>query len=295
MNADSNKNYFVPLAILSGALVLALAANVGLWVRTNDLKAEIAKAHNGTAVEIAKLGAATESERAETRQQLESLAATVTNVNKTASTAVNRARVEAQKQDEQLHLRIDQQRQQLAGELTQMKDATSNVATRIVEVSTGVDSVRTDVVGVKTDVDGVKTQVATAQSALEQQASELKRMTGDMGVMSGLIATNAKDLDTLRALGERNYFEFTLAKAQKSRKIGEVTLTLKKADPKRNRYTVEVLADDKRVEKKDKTTNEPVQVYLAGNRQPHEIVINQVKKDEITGYLAAPKVTVSRR
>ena len=65
-------------------------------------------------------------------------------------------------------------------------------------------------------------------------------------------------------------------------------------DAKRSRYTLEVLADDKRVEKKDKTINEPVQVYVAGNRQPYEIVINQVKKDQIVGYLATPKETVSR-
>jgi len=74
-----------------------------------------------------------------------------------------------------------------------------------------------------------------------------------------------------------------------------VTVALKKSDPKHNRYTVDVLADDKRVEKKDKTINEPVQLYLAGNRQPYEIVVNQIKKDEIVGYVSTPKVTVARQ
>jgi hypothetical protein len=116
-----------------------------------------------------------------------------------------------------------------------------------------------------------------------------------MGVMSGLIATNSKDLDALRALGERNYFEFDLTKGQGMKKIGDVMLTLKKSDAKRNRYTVDVMADDKRVEKKDKTMNEPVQLYVSGNAQPYEIVVNQVKKDEVVGYLATPKVKVARR
>jgi hypothetical protein len=49
------------------------------------------------------------------------------------------------------------------------------------------------------------------------------------------------------------------------------------------------------VEKKDRTVNEPVQLYVAGNRQPFEIVVNNVKKDEVTGYLAVPKVTMARR
>src|SRR5579863_2060338 len=118
---------------------------------------------------------------------------------------------------------------------------------------------------------------------------------GDMGVMSGLIATNSKDLAALRELGERNYTEFTLSKKDPQKRMGDVTLTWKSADPKRNRYTVEVLANDQRVQKKDKTANEPVQLYVNGNRQPYEIVVNQIKKDEIVGYLSTPKVTLARQ
>ena len=91
-------------------------------------------------------------------------------------------------------------------------------------------------------------------------------MNGDMGVMSGLIATNGKDLSALRELGERNYFEFDLTKKQADKRIGNVTLKLKNADPSGIATPCEVLADDKRVEKKDKTINEPVQVYVG--RQP---------------------------
>ncbi len=144
-------------------------------------------------------------------------------------------------------------------------------------------------------MDTVKQNVASTRSDLDKTGADLKRVMGDMGVMSGLIATNSKDLDALRALGERNYFEFDLTKAQGMKKIGDVVLTLKKSDPKRNRFTVDVLADDKHVEKKDKTMNEPVQLYLSGNMQPYEIVVNQVKKDEVVGYLATPKVKVARR
>jgi hypothetical protein len=79
------------------------------------------------------------------------------------------------------------------------------------------------------------------------------------------------------------------------KKVGDIMLTLKKSDTKRNRFTMDVMADDKHVEKKDKTMNEPVQLYVSGNLQPYEIVINQVKKDEVVGYLATPKVKVARR
>jgi hypothetical protein len=158
-----------------------------------------------------------------------------------------------------------------------------------------VSEVATDVTGVKTDVNGVKADVTTTQQNLEKTAADLKRATGDMGVMSGLIATNGKELEALRALGERNYLEFDLRKGQTEKKLGNVTVVMKKSDPKHNRYTVELVADDKRVEKRDKTTNEPVQFYVSNSRQPYEIVVNQVKKDEITGYLSTPKVTLARQ
>ena len=61
-----------------------------------------------------------------------------------------------------------------------------------------------------------------------------------------------------------------------------------------HRFTIELLADDKRVEKKDKNLNEPVQFYVSKARQPYEIVVNEVKKDQIVGYLATPKVQTSR-
>jgi hypothetical protein len=144
-------------------------------------------------------------------------------------------------------------------------------------------------------VSGVKADVASTQEELRKTGSDLKTAMGDMGVMSGLIATNSKELGELRALGERNYFEFDIKKDSGPKKVGDVSLALRKADPKRNRFTVNLVADDKTVEKRDRTINEPVQFYKSGSRQPYEIVINQVKKDEVIGYLATPKVNLARR
>jgi len=132
--------------------------------------------------------------------------------------------------------------------------------------------------------------VASAKTELEKTISELKSVRGDLGVQSGLIATNAKELAALRALGDRNYHEFRIRKANQFQKVGNVQLQLKKTDPKRNKYTLELIADDKKVEKKDKNINEPVQFYVAGARQPLELVVNEVVKDQITGYISAPKV-----
>lgn len=139
------------------------------------------------------------------------------------------------------------------------------------------------------DVSGVKTDLSATKDELKRTIADLKSARGDLGVQSGLIATNASELSALKRLGERNYFEFNLTKTKEPQRVGTVSMKLKNTDLKRNRYTVEVIADDKLTEKKDRSINEPVQFYVAKVRIPYEIVVNQVQKDRIVGYMATPK------
>ena len=146
---------------------------------------------------------------------------------------------------------------------------------------------------VATDVTGAKKDIADTRSDLEATKTKLERAAGDMGVMSGLIARNHDDLEELRRRGDRNYYEFTIQKSKKPERVGPVQIALNKADQKKSRYTITVLADDKAIEKKDKTSGEPVQFYMKGSPRltPYEIVVFDVSKDKITGYLSAPKDT----
>jgi chromosome segregation ATPase len=285
VDTRTSKGHSILIGTLGAGLVLALAGDGYLISRSNDLRDELAQTKDATQTQISKLGEAT---NALLEQRMQTINEELKNAQGSADTAFKKARMEALKQAKDLSARLEEQQKAVSGELTELKDATTTASTKI-------DAVSNDVTGVKTDVTGVKTDVADTRTELDKTTNELKRAVGDMGVMSGLIATNSKDLAALRELGERNYFEFDLKKPEMTKKMGDVTVVLKKADPKRNRYTVEVLADDKRVEKKDKSVNEPVQLYVSDNRQPYEIVVNQIKKDEVVGYLATPKVKMARR
>ena len=218
---------------------------------------------------------------AERRAQLEALLQRLEEQRRLASQAAGQARQDALKS-------IDDTRQKL--EAAQAKQQ-ALVNTQISEVKQSTDSKLT---AVNTDITGVKTDVASTKSELEKTIADLKATTGDLNVQSGLIATNGKELAALKALGERNYFEFKIGKSKEPQKVGDVLVQLKKTDPKRNKFTIELTADDKRVEKKDRTINEPLQFYVSKARQPYEIVVNQVNKNEIAGYLATPKVQQSR-
>jgi hypothetical protein len=156
-----------------------------------------------------------------------------------------------------------------------LSDVNSQLATKA--STEDVNKLNTDVGGVKTD--------------LEDTKSKLERATGDMGVMSGLIARNHDDLEELRRKGDRNYFEFTIQKAKTPQRVGPVQIALGKTDPKRSKYTMTVLADDKSIEKKDKTAGEPVQFYVKGTARyaPYEVVVFDVGKNQISGYLSTPK------
>ena len=141
------------------------------------------------------------------------------------------------------------------------------------------------------DVNKLGTDVSGVKNDLDETKSKLERATGDMGVMSGLIARNHEDLEELKRKGDRNYFEFTVQKSKTAQHVGPVAVSLGKTDPKRSKYTITVLADDKSIEKKDKTAGEPVQFYVKGTARysPYELVVFDVAKNQITGYLSTPK------
>jgi hypothetical protein len=152
-----------------------------------------------------------------------------------------------------------------------------------------VGQVQSDVSSVKTDVGGVKTDVASTQADLAATKTQLTSVMGDAGVMSGLIATNHSELEELRHRGDRSYYEFTLHKGAPAQNVGTIKLQLKKVDTKRSRFTLEVSSDDKNIEKKDKTLDEPVQFYSGKNPALFEVVVNTIAKNQVSGYLSAPK------
>ena len=153
-----------------------------------------------------------------------------------------------------------------------------------------VTAVSSAVTDVKTDVGGVKTDVAKTQSDLAAAVSQLTSMKGDLSSHASLIARNHDELDILRHKGDRNYFEFTLVKGEK-KPVGTVSLELKKADSKRNKFTLVVYSDDKQYEKKDRNVNEPLQFYSGKDPLLFEIVVNSIgaKNSTVAGYLSAPK------
>src|SRR6266446_5720814 len=164
----------------------------------------------------------------------------------------------------------------------QDKTATKAVDKKVTNLETSVKAelaTKADVNKLNGDVTGVKTDLDATKNSIQMARSE----------MGTLIARNHDEIDQLRHMGQRDYFEFTVQRKGGATKVGAIQIELKDTNTKKNRYTINVLADDNSFEKKDRSVNEPIFFYTGGTRSALELVVNKVTKTTATGYLSIPK------
>jgi hypothetical protein len=154
-----------------------------------------------------------------------------------------------------------------------------------------IGQVTSQVAEVRGELSGAKKEIAATRSDLESTKVKLDRAIGDLTGQSSLIAHTREDLEELKHRGDRNYYEFTLHKGEQPTRLSTVGLQLKKADAKKTKFTLNVIADDRVIEKKDRGAAEPLQFYTGRHRQLYEVVIFTVEKNKVTGYLSTPKTT----
>ncbi len=277
------------MAAVWGVMLALLAGNVFAVWKTVQIQGSMEQMESAYQQQVTGLEerARDLTVRADTHEVM--LRSELKKTQEAARTAAGKASQQAGRQTElalsKLATEYRQKQALTIDELQQLKGAAQQNGEAVFKVQTDVENVRGDVASAKAEL----------ASGLDAARTELTSVKGDLGVQSGLIATNAQELATLRKLGEREYHEFTIPKNKRTYKIGNVAMELKKTKPKQGRFTIDVIADDLRVEKKNRTVNEPVQFYLSGSRSPYEIVVNEVKKDRIVGYLAVPKMLRAAR
>ena len=201
----------------------------------------------------------------------------------------------ARKFAEKVRLDAEQAKEQLANELAtkaSTTDVAANVAAAREEAALKAAEVQKSA---DTKISGVSGEVKTVASNLEatnRNLEESKRALVDVkNTLSDQIARNASELASLRLKGERNFTEFELKKAKKNemQRVGDIRLELRDTDAKKQKYALIIQVDDSKLEKKDKLANEPIQFLVGRDKLRYEIVVNNVGKDTISGYLSTPK------
>jgi hypothetical protein len=115
------------------------------------------------------------------------------------------------------------------------------------------------------------------------------------------IARTHDELVVLEKKGERSYFEFDLQKAKSGlfsfssgcasqlKREGPISLCLRKADTKHGYADLQLMVDDRNLTQKHVNLYQPAMYYQPDTQQPVEIVINNISKDHIHGYVSSPK------
>jgi len=195
-----------------------------------------------------------------------------------------------EQQSQQLQSRIGETQKEVAARAAQLAASQKASEQKLRQESTQqINAVATEVGGVKTDVAGAKTQIAATQTDLNATKMKLDKTIGDLGVQSGLVAKNRDELEYLKHKGDRNYYEFTLQKGAKPQPVSTVSLQLKKVDQKKGKFTMNVVADDRTIEKKDRNMLEPIQFYTGRDRNLYELVVFSETKNSVSGYVSTPK------
>ena len=183
----------------------------------------------------------------------------------------------------------------MASELA-TKASTSDVAAVRQETTTKVAEVQqvaeTKIGNVSGEVKTVAANLDATSTSLRKDLADSRRDITDVRTtLSAQIAKNGSELADLRKKGEREYFEFDIAKPKKDEmtRVADIQLQLRRTDPKKAKYDLLIQVDDSKLEKKDRTANEPVQFLVGRDKLRYEVVVNFVDKDRVKGYVSAPK------
>ncbi len=260
-------------AVIPIAVAVALLAALGALVWAFTLQQRL------TATD-AKLAAALQDRTVLGRQLKETDAKIRAN-----SANVDEQLTRAQQQQAVLAARA----QAIAADTNRLQKTQAVTDEKLGAVATDVNGVKTDVGNVRSDVTTAKTDLAATKTDVADTKTLLQRTIGDAGVMSGLIARNHDELEVLKHKGDRTYYEFTLHKNAPGTLLATVKLQLKKVNDKKSRFNLLVSSDDRNIEKKDKTLDEPIQFYTGKSPVLYELVVNQVGHDTVSGYLSVPK------
>jgi len=275
----------IPESLKLVLIIILLLAVVYLFYDNSQFK-------KATRTEMAKLTEQVQTLESNNKQQQDTLLSQISGLKGEvagAQEAVGTTKSELKKTAAQIKAEGQRTKQELSQALANKAD-TTQVAAQVQEAKADAEN---KIGQVSTEVGGVKTQVVAVRSDLENTRRDLegtqRQLVDVRETLGAAVAKNASELAQLRVRGERDYFEFTIPKKKEMTKVEDIRLILTKTDPKKGKYNVTVVVDDNKLEKKDRSVNEPVQFLVGHNRVRYELVVNWVQKDKVGGYLSIPK------
>ena len=128
--------------------------------------------------------------------------------------------------------------------------------------------------------------IAATQTQLDTTRGDLDNTRTEL---TGSVARTHDELVVLQKRGERNYYEFDIAKSKDFQHEGPLGVRLRKANTKHQYADLDLIVEDQTVSQKHVNLYQPAMFVTPGSPQPAEIVINSITKDRIHGYVSSPK------
>ncbi len=264
----SNRGLKIAIAVLVVAMVVgfawAMSSNhnaAQLAASRDELQASLSQTRSQVDALTAKLNAmaaATAAAQApqetapvEEQAAPEKSSAATKHTRTTAKRHVVRRHAAEDPRWKKVQSQLDQQKQQLSDQQKQLQDTQANL-----------DKTRTDL-----------------QNNLDSTRTEL----------NGGIAKNHEELVALQRKGERNYYEFDLLKSKQFHREGPLSISVRKVNVKHGFADLTMLVNDAELTRKHVNLFEPIMFRPEGYTAPVEIVINNVQKNRIHGYVSEPK------
>ena len=275
------KSYSGQMIALALVIVFAAATNVYLFSRMKSLEVEAHTLRTRMETEIAKVNESSAYRNVQARREFEDLREEVkkTRSQITKETDAN-TRARTRRLAGNVAKKQREQQEMLLGEIRV-------VSGKAGEARQGVDEVRTDVQAMQSDAEETRAQLNETGAMLRSTHSHVMDLDGQ-------VSGNAAGIENLRKLGERERIAFALKKTDRMQRVGAIYLRLKNTSPKNNRFTLEVMANDKKLEQRKKHVHEAMRFYLPRTAQPYDIVITAVRKDQVNGYVSKPKLHANR-
>ena len=270
---SGGKGWKIAGGIAAAALI---GFNVYLMNKVGDIESSSQNERAAMTAEVSDLEAALSAQTGAHQREISALHESV---EKTKAEAADRTRAETRRSSDQLSKLIAQNE----------KEQLDMFLTEIGTVRGETDSNRKGIEDVSTRVVGVQGELDQTRESLTETADLLASTQKDVDGISGRVGTHEAAIERLKMQGQRDVTRFDLPVSKERTKIETVQMRVKDIDHKKNRYTLEVMADDRIVTHKDRLLNQPVEFYVTGASQPYEVVVTDIERNQISGYLATPK------
>ena len=270
---SGGKGWKIAGGIAAAALI---GFNVYLMNKVGDIESSSQNERAAMTAEVSDLEAALSAQTGAHQREISALHESV---EKTKAEAADRTRAETRRSSDQLSKLIAQKE----------KEQQDMFLTEIGTVRGETDTNRKGIEDVSTRVVGVQGELDQTRESLTETADLLASTQKDVDGISGRVGTHEAAIERLKMQGQRDVTRFDLPVSKERTKIETVQMRVKDIDHKKNRYTLEVMADDRIVTHKDRLLNQPVEFYVTGASQPYEVVVTDIERNQISGYLATPK------